>query len=289
MSSQAQITANQANAQKSTGPKTEEGKAIASQNNFRYGFTGAFRVLAWEGKAEFQVLLDSLHAEHQPSTPTETILVDKMVHSLWLSKRAVLLQDLSFDLQAPLCDDPKQLALYLRYQTTNDRAFHKSLNELLKLRAEERTRQIGFESQQRRLEADAQKREEEARRKARHESRDVRQQNAEIRKQADHIRREAVEKRKQEVHRWNVLLAQAKVDKICDSKHPNIASRAASSASSQPKVPPNLHHNSAALIVLGRTLLFCQANARAIQLLLNFGHFVRLHVSRRAGVPFLQR
>ncbi len=194
MSTQAQVTANQSNAQKSTGPKSEQGKAIASQNNFRFGFTGTFRVLAWENEVEFQILLDTLHAEHQPATPTETVLVDKMAQSLWLSKRAVLLQDLTMDIAAPLCDNPKQLALYLRYQTTHDRAFHKSLAELLKLRAETRKQQIGFGSQQR-------KRKE-----------DDRREQQEMRRGADHARREAAEKRKQEVHRWNVLLAQAKVD-----------------------------------------------------------------------------
>ncbi|MGI8959899.1 MAG: hypothetical protein ACR2IV_09095, partial [Bryobacteraceae bacterium] len=71
-------------------------------------------------------------------------------------------------------------ALYLRYQTTNERAFHKCLNDLLKLRAETRKQEIGFESQ--------------------------------THKQADHTRREAAETRKQDLHRWAVLLAEAKVD-----------------------------------------------------------------------------
>ena len=204
MSTQAQIAANQSNAQKSTGPKTEEGKRIISQNNFRFGFTGAFRVLAWESEEEFQFLLDTLHAEHMPDTPLETVLVDKMAQSLWLSKRAVLLQDLTMDMQAPLCDTPKQLALYLRYQTTHDRAFRNALADFLKLRAEKRKRQIGFESQQ-------QKRDEEARHKARHESREIRQQDAEMRKQADHLRREAAEKRKQDRHYYDMLLAEGKV------------------------------------------------------------------------------
>ncbi|MGA8028113.1 MAG: hypothetical protein WB992_13295, partial [Bryobacteraceae bacterium] len=35
----------------------------------------------------------------------------------------------------------------LRYQTTHDRAFHRCLNQLLKLRAETRRVEIGFESQ----------------------------------------------------------------------------------------------------------------------------------------------
>jgi len=47
MTTEAQIRANQANAQHSTGPKTEEGKTISARNNLRVGLTGGyFRVLA---------------------------------------------------------------------------------------------------------------------------------------------------------------------------------------------------------------------------------------------------
>ena len=105
----------------------------------------------------------------------ETVLVDRMAQALWLSKRAVMLQHVTFNHNLPACDDPKQLALYIRYQTTNERAFHKSLNDLVKLRAEKRRQEIGFESQHR--------------------------------LQAEHMRREATENRKQERHRLDMLLA----------------------------------------------------------------------------------
>ncbi|MGI9071534.1 MAG: hypothetical protein ACR2JB_09535 [Bryobacteraceae bacterium] len=180
MTTSAQLVANQANAKQSTGPKTPEGKAISARNNFKHGCSGAFTVLPWESQEEFELLLGSLRDEHKPSGVTEMILVDKMARALWLSKRAQMLQHVTFNHEVPVCDDPKQLALYLRYQTTNERAFHKCLNDLLKLRAEKRRQEIGFESQRR--------------------------------KEADHIRREATEKRKQDMHRINVLLAEAKVD-----------------------------------------------------------------------------
>ncbi len=185
--SDAQLNANQANAQRSTGPKTTAGKAISAMNNFRHGFTGAFTVLPWEKQAEFDALLGGLRDEHKPSGLTETTLVDRMAQALWLSKRAVMLQHVTFNHNLPTCDDPKQLALYMRYQTTNERAFHKCLNDLLKLRAEKRKQEIGFESQQR-------------------------QRSAELRKEAEHGRRAAAEDRKQEHHRWDILLAEAKVD-----------------------------------------------------------------------------
>ncbi len=174
MSTNAQIAANQANAQKSTGPKTAAGKAASSRNNFRHGFTGAFSVLPDEDQSGFDQLLDALRAEHQPSTPTESLLVEGMAQHYWLKQRAIHLQN-----ALPEADE-KQLTLYLRYQTTNDRAFHKCLDQLLRLRAEKRKIEIGFESQKL--------------------------------KKAEEARRQANEIRKHDRHPWDLLLAQAKAD-----------------------------------------------------------------------------
>ena len=63
MGTEAQLKANQANAQHSTGPKSPEGKAAVSQNNFRHGLSGYFQVLPWEKQEEFDELLEDLRAE----------------------------------------------------------------------------------------------------------------------------------------------------------------------------------------------------------------------------------
>ena len=103
---------------------------------------------------------------------------------------------LCFDPERPIVRSTveKVFALYMRYQTTHERAFHKALNELLRLRAEKRKLEIGFESQER-------KRKENAQREA-----------AEARRQANENRRETAETRKQELHQWALLLAEAKFD-----------------------------------------------------------------------------
>ncbi len=186
MTTSAQIAANQSNAQRSTGPKTLEGLAASARNNFRHGLTGEFRVLRWENREEFAQLSESLRKEHAPATCTETLLVERMAQHYWLSQRALHLQnlcvgDMSLDDAFPNAKDGNSLALYLRYQVTHERAFHKCLNDLLKLRAEKRKAEIGFESREH--------------------------------KKADQGRHEAAEKRKQEVHKWNVSLAEAKLDR----------------------------------------------------------------------------
>ena len=121
--------------------------------------TEALIILPGESRADFDELYDALRAEHQPQTPTEILLVESMAQHYWMKQRALRLQTLCFD------DDEKSLALYLRYQTTHERAFHKALDTLVKLRAEKRkarldeaalcqraedSNMIGFVSQQNR-------------------------------------------------------------------------------------------------------------------------------------------
>ena len=147
MSTPAQVAANQANCQHSTGPTSAEGKATISMNAVRHGLAGAFMFLPGEKPQDFDKLHDGLRAEHNPETPTETLLVESMVQHYWLQQRALRLQSLCFD-DAGVCNAEKELGLYLRYQTTHERAFYKSLNTLLKLRAEKCKAEIGFVSQQ---------------------------------------------------------------------------------------------------------------------------------------------
>jgi hypothetical protein len=89
--SDAQLAANRANSLKSSGPTTEAGRASSSQNRTTHGLTrhnGSFRLLTAEDPEKFAALKSALEAEHQPMTETESILVNNMAESHWLSKRA---------------------------------------------------------------------------------------------------------------------------------------------------------------------------------------------------------
>jgi hypothetical protein len=142
MSTEAQIAANQENAQLSTGPKSAQGRARICLNAFRHGLAGAFMILSDEVREDFDELYEGLRAEHQPESPTEILLVESMAQHYWLKQRALRLQSLCFD------GDEKSLGLYLRYQSTHERGFYKALNTLVKLRAEKRKAEIGFVSQE---------------------------------------------------------------------------------------------------------------------------------------------
>jgi len=146
MATQAQIDANQANSQKSTGPKTEEGKAKSSRNRLSHGFASSTRFVQGEDPAEFNLLLDDLISEHQPATPTEQILVEQMAHHHWISLRATRLQDSIVASYLKTGLTPVQLGLFIRYQTTAERSFHKAHTELLKVQKNRQNSKIGFES-----------------------------------------------------------------------------------------------------------------------------------------------
>ena len=147
MATPKQIAANRANAKKSTGPVTPEGKAKSALNAYSYGFTGGIYFLEGEDPEEFHDLLDALTEEFVPATSTEQILVEKMVHNQWLSLRATRLQSQILFCNPTVMTIPKDLGLLLRYQTTADRAFHKAHNELVKAQKQRKNSEIGFVSQ----------------------------------------------------------------------------------------------------------------------------------------------
>ena len=124
MASPAQVLANRENSTHSTGPSTVTGKEISALNHRTHGLAGAFTLLAWEVPAEFQSLLDSLTAEHKPETPTETRLVQSIAEHYWLMHRALHLQNRL--LESPELDH-HTFSLYLRYQTTNERAYYRAM------------------------------------------------------------------------------------------------------------------------------------------------------------------
>ncbi|MDQ2840621.1 MAG: hypothetical protein M3Y72_06200 [Acidobacteriota bacterium] len=118
---------------RSTGPRTPEGKATASQNSFKHGLASGQILIAGEDPAEFATLLADLIEHHQPANRTEEILVREMVDAHWLMARASRLQANCFTNDEI---DTKALALFMRYRATYERAFYKALNTLVKLQKE---------------------------------------------------------------------------------------------------------------------------------------------------------
>jgi hypothetical protein len=78
-----QFEANRRNSQKSTGPKTPEGKAAVSMNALRHGLRARTVVLPGENREEFDQLCNDLEGEWTPKSRTEQFYVEQMAVSQW--------------------------------------------------------------------------------------------------------------------------------------------------------------------------------------------------------------
>ena len=92
MSSQKQITANRQNAQNSTGPKTEEGKAAVSQNAIKHGLTARQDVIATESQELYDLHRHKMLIDLNPIGATEFMLAERIVSLSWRLDRAVTIQ-----------------------------------------------------------------------------------------------------------------------------------------------------------------------------------------------------
>ncbi len=75
------------NARKSTGPRSEAGKARARYNALKHGMRAESLILPGEDSAEFEVRRMVLHNQIQPRNDIEAALVDHLARNLWMSDR----------------------------------------------------------------------------------------------------------------------------------------------------------------------------------------------------------
>jgi hypothetical protein len=82
-----QIEANRLNAQKSTGPRTPQGKAVSSQNALKSGLDAESQFVTGEDRSEFATLQGEYIARFQPLTPEERFQLDTLLRSEWILRR----------------------------------------------------------------------------------------------------------------------------------------------------------------------------------------------------------
>ncbi len=92
MTTEAQINANRSNAQKSTGPRTAEGKAKVAQNAVRHGLRAQGVVSQGEDPGEFALFREEMLAELAPAGTMESLLAERIVGLSWRLLRAERLQ-----------------------------------------------------------------------------------------------------------------------------------------------------------------------------------------------------
>jgi len=97
MASEARILANRLNAQKSTGPRTAEGKAAVSQNAVKHGLTARSVVVSGEDPGQFEFYRERMLDELDPVGEVEFSLAERIVGLSWRLRRAEKLQAAAFD------------------------------------------------------------------------------------------------------------------------------------------------------------------------------------------------
>ena len=78
MASNKQLEANRANARRSTGPRTEEGKVRSRANSWKHGLTANRLVIGGEEASEFDELRAALLDDHDPQSAFECELVERL-------------------------------------------------------------------------------------------------------------------------------------------------------------------------------------------------------------------
>jgi hypothetical protein len=121
MATESQILANRLNAQKSTGPRTAEGKAVASQNSIKHGLLAEQDVITSENEADFNLYRHQILDELSPVTPMESMLAERIVTLSWRLKCAGRFQNQGIDVLSckDISDPLKKLTQSLIFKTLN--------------------------------------------------------------------------------------------------------------------------------------------------------------------------
>jgi hypothetical protein len=91
--SAAQLAANQANAQLSSGPTSQDGKRRSSLNATRHGLTGRVIVLPSEDLKVYEAFSQELRASLDPKTPLERELAQTVIDQQWRLNRVRTIED----------------------------------------------------------------------------------------------------------------------------------------------------------------------------------------------------
>jgi len=149
MATQAQIDANRRNAQASTGPKTDAGKANSSRNATRFGLFAANNRVPPGEEEIYLRLCHSLWDELAPVGALEEVAAAEYVRAIWLLRRCAVAAETLGMYMAGQCNevDPmladdclRNEAAIARARALADNSRRRAKADLDKLQAERRAR-----------------------------------------------------------------------------------------------------------------------------------------------------
>ena len=83
MASPAQIEANRANALRSTGPRSVEGKSASRFNALKHGIDATSIALPGENPQAYQALTDAYAETYRPENVIHRFLIDTLIRADW--------------------------------------------------------------------------------------------------------------------------------------------------------------------------------------------------------------
>jgi hypothetical protein len=146
MSSPTQIAANRANAQSSTGPRTEAGKSRAAQNARKHGLTSSHLIVVDADREALESMREALAEELAPQGELESTLFDMILYANWNIRRCCILEAGLMEVGAvdPMLLEPNEAKLRQldRHARRHDSNFHRALKELRALQTERAFREL---------------------------------------------------------------------------------------------------------------------------------------------------
>jgi hypothetical protein len=106
MTSLKQIEANRRNAEKSTGPITQEGKSQSRCNAVRHGLTAETVIGALEDAEDYKAFEAAIVADYDAQSAVERELVLRLASLLWRLRRATTIETGLFEIEAEHMSEP---------------------------------------------------------------------------------------------------------------------------------------------------------------------------------------
>jgi hypothetical protein len=133
--SSAKVAANQANAQNSTGPRTEQGKAATAQNAAKSGLFSTRDFVLPHEQSIWTALDESIRAELRPSGPIEEAVTAEIRSALWRLRRCG-----EMEAESEAAPDPATQQSIDRARAQSNRLLHRLLAELRTLQTQRQLR-----------------------------------------------------------------------------------------------------------------------------------------------------
>jgi hypothetical protein len=144
-----QIEANRLNAQKSTGPRSVEGKARSSQNALKSGIDAESLIIHGEDRAALEALTQEYVDRFHPTTPEQRHFVDILIRDDWQLRRLAkvdtqiwereLISPLKYEENAPhgraYASGSTTFFRLQRRMDSLERSYQRALRELQRLEA----------------------------------------------------------------------------------------------------------------------------------------------------------